>query len=208
MKCEQYIQIYKYMSYSNYPILGQKIARARKIFTILCWEANPQLWHRLLKTHSPLMHGKAIGNDSAIVRLTCPRRGESLCQETFSAPSADEKTRNSDTECSNHHLWISTLRPKGLNCSKMKWWVIYTNLPVNVIVRLPYPWREDSQRQETFSATSACKKPRNYDTECWNHHPSYSTLRPNPFSHSKMKSWAIYTNLPVNLILRLPHSRR
>ena len=37
----------------------------------------------------------------------------------------------------------------------------------------------------------------NYDMECTNHHPSLSTLRPKWLSHSKMKWWAIYTNLPV-----------
>ena len=30
-------------------------------------------------------------------------------QETFLAPSADNQTRNYDTECSNHHLSISAL---------------------------------------------------------------------------------------------------
>ena len=32
---------------------------------------------------------------------------------------------------------------------------IYTNLPVDVIVRLPYPRSGDSQGQETFLAPSA-----------------------------------------------------
>ena len=37
---------------------------------------------------------------------------------------------------------------------------IYTSLPglpVNAIVRLPHPWRRDSQGQETFLAPSADK---------------------------------------------------
>ena len=34
---------------------------------------------------------------------------------------------------------------------------IYTNLPVDVIVRLPHPWSGDSQVQETFLAPSAEK---------------------------------------------------
>ena len=42
-------------------------------------------------------------------------------QETFLAPSADKQTRNYDTECSNHHPSLSTLRPKGLSRSMMKW---------------------------------------------------------------------------------------
>ena len=64
---------------------------------------------------------------------------------------------------------------------------IYTNLPVNVIVRLPHPRSGDSQGQETFLAPSADKQTRNYDTECSNHHPSLSTLRPKGLSRSKMK---------------------
>ena len=57
----------------------------------------------------------------------------------------------------------------------------HTNLPVDVIVRLPHPWSGDRQGQETFLAPSADKQTRNYDTECSNHHPSLSTLRPNSF---------------------------
>ena len=41
---------------------------------------------------------------------------------------------------------------------------IYTNLPVNAIVRLPHPQGGDSQGQETFLAPSAEKQTRNYDT--------------------------------------------
>ena len=53
-------------------------------------------------------------------------------------------------ECSNHHPSLSTLRLKGLSHSKMKWWAIYNNLPVNAIVRLPHPWSGHSQGQETL----------------------------------------------------------
>ena len=41
---------------------------------------------------------------------------------------------------------------------------IYTDLPVNAIVRLPHPRSGDSQGQETFLAPSADKQTRNYDT--------------------------------------------
>ena len=41
---------------------------------------------------------------------------------------------------------------------------IYTNLPVNTIIRLPYPRSGDSQGQETFLALSADKQTRNHDT--------------------------------------------
>ena len=64
---------------------------------------------------------------------------------------------------------------------------IHTNLPVNAIVRLPHPWSEDSQDQETFLAPTADKQTCNHDTECSNHHPSLSTLSSKRLSHSKMK---------------------
>ena len=56
-----------------------------------------------------------------IVRLPQPPSGDSQGQETFLAPSADKQTRNYDTECSNHYLSLSTLRPKEVSRSKMKW---------------------------------------------------------------------------------------
>ena len=46
---------------------------------------------------------------------------------------------------------------------------IYTNLPVNAIVKLPHPRSGDSQGQERFLAPSADKQTRNYDTECSDH---------------------------------------
>ena len=53
---------------------------------------------------------------------------------------------------------------------------IYTNLPVNIIVRLLHPRSGDSHGQETFLASSADKQTRNYDADCSNHHLSLSTL--------------------------------
>ena len=53
---------------------------------------------------------------------------------------------------------------------------IYTNLALNIIVRLLHPWSGDSHGQETFLAPSADKQTRHYDTECSNHHLSLSTL--------------------------------
>ena len=41
---------------------------------------------------------------------------------------------------------------------------IYTNLPVNAIVRLPHPQNGDRQGQETFLSPSANKQTRNYDS--------------------------------------------
>ena len=75
--------------------------------------------------------------------------------------------------------------PRHTECSNLteangrKYIYVYTNLPVNAIVRLPHPRSGGSQGQETFLAPSADKQTRNYDTECSNHHPSLSTLRPN-----------------------------
>ena len=62
------------------------------------------------------------------------------------------------------------------------------NFPVTAIVRLPHPWRGDSQGQETLLAPSADNQTRNYDDiKCSNHHPSLSTLKSKGLSHSKMK---------------------
>ena len=143
----------------------------------------------------------------AIVRVPhCPS-AESQGQETFLAASTDKQTRNYEIECSNHHPSLSTLRLKWLDHSKIKWWALYTNLPMDVIVRLPHRWSGDSQGQEMFLVPSADKKTHNYEIECSNHHPSLSTLRPNGLNRSKMKWWAIHTNIPVDVIVRLPHPR-
>ena len=104
-----------------------------------------------------------------IVRIPHTWSRDSQGQETCSAPSADNQTRSYDTECSNHHPSPLTLSSKGLSRSKMKLWAIYTNLPINAIVTLPYPRSENSQGQETFSASSADNQTRNYDTESSDH---------------------------------------
>ena len=141
------------------------------------------------------------------VKLPHSRSGDSQNQETSLAPSADKLTRNYDIECSNHHPSLSTLRPKGLSLGKMKWWAIHTNLPVGAPARLPYPHSGDSQNQESSLAPSAEKPTSNYAIECSNHHPPLLTLRPKQLIGSKMKSWAIYTNLPMDVIVRIPHRR-
>ena len=143
-----------------------------------------------------------------IVRLPHPWRGDRQGQETFLAPSADKQSRHYDIEGSKHSPWLSTLGSKGFSLSKMKRWAIYKNLPVNVIIRLPHPRRGDSKDQETFLAPPVHKQTRHYDIECSKHHPWLSTLRPKGLSLSKMKWWDIYTNLPVDDIVRLPHPRR
>ena len=96
-------------------------------------------------------------------------------------------------------------RLKGLSHSNMKWWTIYTNLPVDIIVRLPHPRCGDSQAHETFLAPSVDKPTRKYSIKCSNHHPSLSTQRPKGLSRRKMKRWAVRTNLPADVTVRLPH---
>ena len=142
-----------------------------------------------------------------IIKLPHPWNGNRQGQKTFLASSPDNQTRHYDIECSKHHPSRSTLGPKGLSRSKMKWWALYTNLPVDVIVRIPHLRIENSQGHKTFLAPSADKQTRNYDIECSKHHPSLSNLRPNGLSRSKMKWWAICTNLLVYVIVRLPHPR-
>ena len=123
----------------------------------------------------------------------------------FLTPSVDNQTCNYDIKGSNHHPSLSTLRPNRLGYSKMKWWAIHTNIPVHVMVRLRYPRSGDSQNQEMFLAPSADKQTRNYHTECSKHHQSLSSLKPKWLDHSKMKCWAIYTNLQVDVTVRVPH---
>ena len=99
-------------------------------------------------------------------------------QEKFLAPSADKQTHNQETEFSKHHPFLSTLRSKELSHSKTKWWVIYTNLPVNAKARLPHPRSGDSRGQETFLVPSAGNQTcDHHDTECSNHDPSLFALR-------------------------------
>ena len=138
-----------------------------------------------------------------IVRLPHPWSGDSQGQERFLAPSAEKQTHNYDIECSNHHPLLSNVRLKGLTRSKMKCWAIYTNLPVDVMVRLPDPRSGDRPKRETFLAASAKKPTRNYEIGSSNHHPSLSTLRPKRLSCSKMKWWGIHTTLPADGMVRL-----
>ena len=139
-----------------------------------------------------------------IVRLPHPRSWNREGRETFLEPSANRQARNYDIECSNYHTSLSTLRPKGFSRSKKKWWEIYTNLPVDVIAWPPHPWSGYSRGREMFLAPSAYKQTRNYHIECSKHHPSLSNLRPKWLRYSKMNSWAIHTNLPVDVTVSLP----
>ena len=142
-----------------------------------------------------------------VVRLPHLRSGDSQGQYKLWALSTDKLTLKYDTECSNHHTSLSNLRLKELRYSKMKWWTIYTNISVNAIVRLPHPQSRDRQAQKTFLAPSAEKQTNNYGRGFSNHHPSLSTLRSMWLSLSKMKWCVVYTNLPINAIVTLPHPR-
>ena len=119
------------------------------------------------------------------MRLPHPKNGDSQGQEAFLVPSAGKQTRNYDRECSNHHPSLSTLTSKGLSRTKIKWSVIYTNLTVNGMVRLPHPGSRTKQGQDAFLATSVDKQTHNYDIECSNYHPSLSTLRSKGLSRTK-----------------------
>ena len=164
------------------------------------------LWKMFLQNKVYLGSFFCVVFNISLIYLPHPWRGDSKDQKTFLAPSAGKQIRNYNIECSNHYPSLSTLSSKGLSRSKMKWWAINTSLPVNAIVRLPHPRSRDCQSKKTFLALSADKQTRNCDTECSNHYPSLSTLRSKRLSRSKMKWWAIYTNLPVDVIVRLPHS--
>ena len=139
--------------------------------------------------------------------LSCssdPRSRDIQGLETFLETSGDKKILNFDTEWSNQPPSLSALSSNWLSRSMIKCWAICTNLPVNVTVRLPHPPGGDSQDQETFSASCAYERTHNYDIECSNHRPSRSTLRPKELSYRNIKWWAMYINLPVNIIVRLP----
>ena len=88
---------------------------------------------------------------------------------------------------------------------------LYTrkNYPVNAIIRLPHFQNGNSLGKETFLALSADNQARNYDIEYPNLYPSWPTLKSKWSSCSKMKRWVIYahTNLPLSVVVRLPHPR-
>ena len=72
--------------------------------------------------------------------------------------------------------------------------IIYKNLPANAIVRLPYPQSRGPGPGKVL-ALSADNQTRKYDTECWNHHSSQSTLRSKRLGRSKIIWWNKYANL-------------
>ena len=95
------------------------------------------LWHWGKSTYVKEVLSTLSTN--TIFKLTHPQSVDSQGQEKFLASSTDKQTLTYEAECSNHHPSLSILRSKGLSLSKMKWWAIYTNLPVSAIVRLPQP---------------------------------------------------------------------
>ena len=196
-------------SHGHETFLAPPVDKQTRKYNIECSNHHPSLSTLRPKGLSPSnMKWGAICTNSAvdvIVRLAHLRSGDSQFQVTFFAPSVDKQTCNYAIECSNHHPLLSTLRLKGLSLSKMKWLAIHTNLTVDVIVRLSHPQSWDSQNQETFWAPTAEKPICNYDIEGSKHHPPLSTLSTNELSRSEMKWLTIYTNLPMDVIVRLPH---
>ena len=85
---------------------------------------------------------------------------------------------------------------------------IYTNIPVNVIVRLSHPRSGDIQGQETFSAPSADKQTHKFNTRVLRlpSLPISPNVRGIEPQQDEMVSH-IYTNLPVNAIVRQHHPR-
>ena len=110
-----------------------------------------------------------------IVKPLHPWSGDKKRQERYLSPSAEKQSPNYDTESSSHYPILSTVTPKWLNCSKMKWWAIYPKLLVNYIDRPPNTLSGDSQDQETFWAHPLGKQTRIYDTACSNHHLSINS---------------------------------
>ena len=112
-------------------------------------------------------------------------------------------------ECSKQHPFPSTSKSKWLSCSRMKWWAKFTNLQLNPIVSPPHPQSGDSLNQDAFLASSGNFQIQSYAKEYSNHHRSKSTPMPNRLSCSKVKWWAIYTNLVVTTIVTItpPHPR-
>ena len=102
---------------------------------------------------------------NAIVRQHHPQSGDSRGQKKFIPPSADKQTRNFNTRVLK--LPSLSINPNVRRIEPQQDEMmshIYTNLPVNAIVRQHHPRSGDSQGQETFLEPSADKQTRKYDT--------------------------------------------
>ena len=69
---------------------------------------------------------------------------------------------------------------------------IYTNLPVNTIVRLPHPRSGDSQGQETFLAPSGDNQTLNYNTK-------WKTLEDTEGGHCSGRHWRVFSEDTVSI---------
>ena len=88
-------------------------------------------------------------------------------------PHANEiilTSNNNDNSKKNIYIYILYIYIYKYICI-----YIYTNLPANVIARLPHPRSGDRQGQETFLAPFVDNQTCNYDTECSNYHPPINT---------------------------------
>ena len=112
-------------SHDQETILAPSTDKKTLTYDTECSNHNPSLSYLRSKGLSPSkMKWLAIYTNlqvSVEVRIPNLRGGESQGQETFSAPSPDKRNLNCDTECSNHHPYLSTPRSKGLRPRKIKW---------------------------------------------------------------------------------------
>ena len=112
-------------------------SQGHKIFWASPGDKQTQKYHKECSNHHPSLLAVRTKDFSCIkmkwsviypnvaaktlVRVRQYSSGDSHGQEQVLAPSAENQTYNYDTEYSNHHPSLSTVRPKGLSCSKMKW---------------------------------------------------------------------------------------
>ena len=104
------------------------------VFSTACWRPKLQLWHRVFKPQSVFINTKVKGikpkQDEMVSYIykfiskshsqtTHPWIVKSHDEGTFLALFVDNQSHNYDTECSNHHLSLSTLMSKGLRCTKI-----------------------------------------------------------------------------------------
>ena len=92
-----------------------------------------------------------------IIRQPHPENGDSQDQETLIAPTADNHICICDTECSNYHPSLSTLKVQEVELQQDEIVsYIYTQIIlINTIGRPHHLRSRDIQGQETFLVSSA-----------------------------------------------------
>ena len=84
----------------------------------------------------------------------------------FSTLSAKKQTRNYDTECSDYHPSLSTLKVRGIELQQDEIVSYIYTFTSKCHSQTNHPWSKDNQSQKKFLAPSSHKQTRNYDTEC------------------------------------------